>query len=276
MVRAGLLFRTRGLVALGLRSHFPSSSALSRPVRSPFLLPQASVVSSSSTMTQDLSKTLNPEGKDVVEIIIEEHRLVDALGDRFQTEQNEKEKQGQLHTLHTHEPPSSRLPPLRVRGSQSPPAPLLCPTGIAHNIIKLLSIHSVCEEAALYPWMRKNLPDGDKLVDHAIKEHQEIKEDLYALDQMTIDQPGYAAQLMKALKDTKHHVKEEESDLLPSIKQKSSPQELEQMRTDFLRAKMMAPSRPHPSAPTQPPANKIVGAATAPIDAVRDMGRFSS
>jgi len=201
----------------------------------------ASIVSSSSTMTQDLSKTLNPEGKDVTEIIIEEHRLVDALGDRFQTETNEKER-----------------------------------AGIAHNIIKLLSIHAVCEEAALYPWMRKNLPKGDQLVDHAIKEHQEIKEDLYKLDQMTIDQPGYASQLMKALKDTQHHVKEEESDLLPSIKAKSSPQELDQMRTDFLRAKMMAPSRPHPSAPTQPPANKIVGAATAPIDAVRDAGRFSS
>jgi len=201
----------------------------------------ASIVSSASTLTADLSKELNPEGKDVVEIIVEEHRLVDALGERYQTETNVKEKQG-----------------------------------IAHNIIKLLSIHSVCEEAALYPWMRKNLPNGDADVDHAIAEHQEIKEDLYKLDQMTIDQPGYDAQLMRALKDTQHHVKEEEKDLLPQIKQKSSPQELEQMRTDFLRAKMMAPSRPHPSAPTQPPANKVVAGMTMPVDAVRDAGRFSS
>ena len=48
-------------------------------------------------MTQDLSKTLNPEGKDVVEIIIEEHRLVDALGDRYMSEKNMKEKQGQRY-----------------------------------------------------------------------------------------------------------------------------------------------------------------------------------
>jgi len=201
----------------------------------------ASIVTSANTLTADLSKELNPEGKDVVEIILEEHRLVDALGDRYNTETNVKEKQG-----------------------------------IAHNIIKLLSIHSVCEEAALYPWMRKNLPNGNKEVDHAISEHQEIKEDLYKLDQMTIDHPGYDAQLMRALKDTQHHVKEEESDLLPQIKAKSSPQELEQMRTDFLRAKMMAPSRPHPSAPTQPPQNKVVAGMTMPVDAVRDAGRFSS
>jgi len=201
----------------------------------------SAIVASSSTMTQDLSKTLNPEGKDVVEIILEEHRLVDALGDKYKTETNIKEKQG-----------------------------------IAHNIIKLLSIHAVCEEAALYPWMRKNLPNGNQLVEHAIKEHQEIKEDLYKLDQMTIDQPGYDAQLMKALKDTQHHVKEEESDLLPSIKKRSSQAELEQMRSDFISAKTMAPSRPHPSAPSNPPANKIVAAATMPIDAARDAGRFSS
>ena len=79
--------------------------------------------------------------------------------------------------------------------------------GIAHNIIKLLSIHAVCEEAALYPWMRKNLPKGNELVEHAIHEHQEIKEDLYKLDSMTIDQPGYDATLVKALQDTQHHVK---------------------------------------------------------------------
>jgi len=201
----------------------------------------ASIVSSASTLTADLSKELNPEGKNVIDIILEEHRLVDALGERYNTETNTKEKQG-----------------------------------IAHNIIKLLSIHAVCEEAALYPWMRKNLPNGDKDTDHAIKEHQAIKEDLYKLDQMTIDQPGYDAQLMRALKDTQHHVKEEETDLLPKIQAKSSPQELEQMRTDFLRAKMMAPSRPHPSAPTQPPQNKVVAGMTMPVDAVRDAGRFSS
>jgi len=201
----------------------------------------AAAVHSSSSMTQDLSKTLNPEGKDIVEIIVEEHRLVDTLGERYQAETNVKEKQG-----------------------------------IAHNIIKLLSIHAVCEEASLYPWMRKNLPNGDKLVDHAIHEHQEIKEDLYNLDQMQIGDAGYDAALLKALKDTQHHVKEEESELLPQIKAQSSKDELEQMRTDFLRAKMMAPSRPHPSAPTEPPQNKIVAAATAPVDAVRDMGRFST
>jgi len=201
----------------------------------------ATTVQSSSTMTQDLSKTLNPEGKDIVEIIMEEHRLVETLGARYKTERNEKEKQG-----------------------------------IAHNIIKLLSIHSACEEASIYPFMRRHLPKGEQLVQHAIKEHLDIKNDLYALDQMKLGDVGYDEKLFKALKDTQHHVQEEEEELLPTLKKKSSAAELEEMRKQFLNAKMIAPSRPHPSAPTDAPQNKIVNAATMPIDAIRDAGRFSS
>jgi len=200
----------------------------------------AAILSQCSSMTEDMSKKLDPTGKDVVSIIMEEHRLVEALGARFEKETNDKEK-----------------------------------AGCAHNIIKLLSIHAVCEEAALYPWMRKNLPDGEKLVKHAIKEHQEIKEDLYAFDQMSVGDAGYDAKLRKLLRDTDHHVKEEESDLLPMLKQRASAPEMHEMTQSFINAQSMAPSRPHPSAPTEPPQNKIVAAATMPIDAVRDAGRFS-
>jgi len=201
----------------------------------------ADIVSSSKSMTEDMSKKLDPTGLDVVEIIIMEHRLVDALYERFQSERSDKERQG-----------------------------------CAHNIIKLLSIHSVCEEAALYPWMKKNLPEGEKLVNHAIKEHQEIKDDLYALDSSSLGDAGYEAKLARVMKDTQHHVEEEESDLLPTIKRKASKEELDYITQQFISAKSMAPSRPHPSAPTEPPQNKVVAAATMPVDAVRDMGRFST
>jgi len=201
----------------------------------------AAIVSSCSSMTEDMSKKLNPEGKDVIEIIMEEHQLVDALGERYHTETNPKEKQG-----------------------------------IAHNIIKLLSIHAACEEAALYPWMKKHFPNGEQLVAHAIHEHQNIKNDLYTLDQMKLGDAGYDSKLQKAMKDTKHHVQEEESDLLPTLRRRASKAELDEIRNSFLSAKTIAPSRPHPSAPTEPPQNKIVGAATMPIDAARDAGRFSS
>ena len=152
----------------------------------------------------------------------------------------------------------------------------ICSTLSDAQIIKLLSVHSACEEASIYPFMRRHIPNGEELVQHAIKEHLGIKQDLYRLDQMSLGDAGYDETLHKCIKDTAHHVKEEEGELLPTLKAKCSAEEFEQMRTEFLRAKMIAPSRPHPSAPTDAPQNKIVNAATMPIDAVRDAGRFSS
>jgi hypothetical protein len=43
-------------------------------------------------------------------------------------------------------------------------------------------VHAVIEEEILYPAMREVLPDGDRLVDEALQEHQEAKELLSRID----------------------------------------------------------------------------------------------
>lgn len=50
------------------------------------------------------------------------------------------------------------------------------------DIVRELSIHVAVEEQALYPAMRPSLPNGDEKVDHAIDEHQQVKEILVELD----------------------------------------------------------------------------------------------
>lgn len=194
----------------------------------------------SSDLTKDLSKTLDPTGKNVIEIIKEEHRIVATLGERYQNTTDPKQKQG-----------------------------------IAYNIIKLLSIHGAAEEMSLYPFLKTRVPNGQSIVNHALKEHQEMKEDLYALDQMEFGAPGYDAKLLKALADVAHHVKEEESSVLPALEKNCSPDEIKKMTNDFIASKSMAPSRPHPDAPNEPPTNKVANVASVPLDAARDVGRFS-
>jgi hypothetical protein len=93
--------------------------------------------------SHDLSKTLDPTGKDVIAIIKEEHKMVDSLFSAYQKETQQADKQG-----------------------------------IANNIIKLLSIHGAAEEMSLYPFIAKKLPNGPQIVEHALKEQQSIKEDL--------------------------------------------------------------------------------------------------
>ncbi|HVF06526.1 MAG TPA: hemerythrin domain-containing protein, partial [Frankiaceae bacterium] len=50
-----------------------------------------------------------------------------------------------------------------------------------------LSRHAVAEEQLLYPLVRIKVPNGDQLADHALEEHQEVKETLARLEKMSLD-----------------------------------------------------------------------------------------
>ena len=228
-------------------------------------------------MTPDLSKQLDPTGKDVFTIIVEEHRMVDMLGEKYKQSQDQHEKQQ-----------------------------------IAHNVIKLLSLHAACEEMALYPVMKEKLPDGPQQVAHALQEHLVVKELLFQLDNAQVGQAHYDEKLLECLADIQQHVAEEEQQLLPALRQACSDEEVRMMTEQYISSQKIAPTRsasqhmrttmvptelvgavvayslllpfcalcvsnrPHPEAPNQPPENRIVNAQTAPVDHVRDAGRFSS
>ena len=52
-------------------------------------------------------------------------------------------------------------------------------------LINQLCQHGEKEGIALYPVMRKKLSDGPALVDRAVKQHQDLVQDLYNLDQLS-------------------------------------------------------------------------------------------
>jgi len=192
-----------------------------------------------SRMPPDLAKTLDPSGKDIFAILIEEHRLVEKLGNEYQSSGDDKEK-----------------------------------AGMAYNIIKLLSMHAAGEEMCLYPLMRVKL--GDPAVNHALMEHQQVKEDLFALDNMTYGSAHFDEKLMSALNNTLQHVQEEEQQLFPALKSNSSNEEIAAATAEYVSSKPICPTRPHPQAPNRPPDNKLANTQAASLDKVRDAGRFSS
>jgi len=192
-------------------------------------------------MTPDMSKQLDPSGKDVFTIIIEEHRMVDMLGEKYKQSADHNEKQQ-----------------------------------IAHNVIKLLSLHAACEEMVLYPVMKDKLPDGAQQVAHALQEHLVVKELLLALDNAQVGQSHFDEKFLECLADIQIHVQEEEQQLLPALRQAMSNEEVMYMTEQYITSQKIAPTRPHPEAPNTPPENRIVNAQTAPLDHVRDAGRFSS
>jgi hypothetical protein len=65
-------------------------------------------------------------------------------------------------------------------------------------------------------------------------------------------------------------VQEEENELFPEMRAAVSEDQLRAMGAEIAAAKKMAPTHPHPNAPSTPPGNIVAGAAAAVMDKVRD------
>jgi len=176
---------------------------------------------------------------DGIQTLISEHRKVDGLFESFQKAQGNQKEQ----------------------------------LVIAHHVIKELSVHSAIEEQVLYPLMRKKLKNGNTIADESLKEHAEAKKVLYDIDQMTAEDPQLQTKFQTLIKDIREHVKEEEEVRFPELRSTMTSDELAQLAQQLENHRKFAPTRPHPSAPDQPPANIMANMGAAAVDKARDMAR---
>jgi hemerythrin superfamily protein len=151
---------------------------------------------------------------------------------------------------------------------QAGPRALKTKQRLAQRIIKELSVHASIEEQLLYPALRK--AEGDGQVDEAIHEHQEVKELLARLDGMGPEEAGFDQTVYEVIKDVTHHAKEEEKEMLPRLRKAMSRKDLEELGDRMKAAKKLAPTRPHPNAPNEPPGNVAAGMVAGVMDRARD------
>jgi hemerythrin superfamily protein len=131
--------------------------------------------------------------------------------------------------------------------------------------------HSVAEEMYLYPAARDVLADGDALVDEELEEHAEAEELLKAWEKMDGDDPEFMPTYQKIKEGLLHHIdEEEEAKLFPQLLSALSQEQQDQLGEKITAAKKLAPTRPHPSAPDEPPGDKILGVPMGIIDRIRD------
>lgn len=148
---------------------------------------------------------------------------------------------------------------------------------LANDIIRELSVHAIVEEMYLYPLTAEAVANGEELAEHSLEEHQEIKVQLDELDAMEAANQGYDQKLGSVISTVSHHVEEEEGQLFPALRRAVDADRLQGAGEKMRRAKAVAPTRPHPTAPNTPPGNKILGPFAAIADKIRDTGRrFSS
>jgi hemerythrin superfamily protein len=143
---------------------------------------------------------------------------------------------------------------------------------VAERVIKELSVHAAVEEQILYPTVRTAIPNGERLVDEALDEHQSMKDVLIEIDNCAPESEAFDALMTRLRDEVGHHVKEEEATdgILGKLRKHTSAAELREMATLMRAAKKFAPTRPHPNAPSTPPGNILIGAAAAIVDKARD------
>jgi hemerythrin superfamily protein len=175
---------------------------------------------------------------DAITVLIQDHRTVDELFKRF-------EKTGDRA--------------YKTRGE------------LVEKMIRELSIHAAIEEQVFYPRLREAGREIKDEVLEGLEEHHLIKELCAELEKMSPEQERFEAKVTVLTEVVRHHVEEEEGEMFPRARKALPAEELVELGEALEAAKLVAPTRPHPHAPDEPPAN-LANLGAAGIDRARDAG----
>ncbi|WP_069773605.1 hemerythrin domain-containing protein [Streptomyces sp. LUP30] len=142
---------------------------------------------------------------------------------------------------------------------------------LADRLTMELIRHSVAEEEHLYPTVRRYVDGGDDLADKELADHAEVEQMLKELEGCQPGDARFDTLIMRLKNSVTAHVSDEENRLFPMLADVCSADALEELGEKVRSAKRHAPTRPHPSAPDTPPANKLLAPGAGLVDRLRDM-----
>lgn len=145
---------------------------------------------------------------------------------------------------------------------------------IAEQVIEELSLHASIEEQLIYPLVRMRQKDMEDQVLEALEEHHLAKTTLAELDEMSVEDERYDAKMKVLSEAIRHHIEEEESELLPKLEGLTSEEERARIAETIPRLKELVPNHPHPMAPDTPPRNLFGGLLTKVLDTATDLARL--
>ena len=113
---------------------------------------------------------------------------------------------------------------------------------LANTICLALEIHAQLEEAIFYPALKEVMPDDQTLL-KSIPEHNTLKDLIARLRNCQPEDQNFDALLMELMRDTIHHVADEETNLLPAAEKILGTERLRELGSEMtkLRLKLVAP-----------------------------------
>ncbi len=147
---------------------------------------------------------------------------------------------------------------------------------LVERMIEELSVHAAVEEMTFYPFVKGVNDELTSDVLESLEEHHVVKWLLSELDGMPATAERFEAKVTVLMENVRHHVEEEETEMFPLVRKKLSQQQLNELGDLIARAKKVAPTRPRPKAPDEPPGNVMAGLVSGLIDRVRNAAKTTT
>ena len=141
---------------------------------------------------------------------------------------------------------------------------------VVDRIIEELSKHAAIEEQLFYPVVRATVPETEDIALERLEEHHIVKWVLSELDEMAPEDERFDAKVTVLIENVRHHVKEEETEFFPMVRDELGRNALGDLGDAMAVAKKAAPTHPHPRSPDTPPGNLLVGTAAGIADRIGD------
>lgn len=134
---------------------------------------------------------------------------------------------------------------------------------------RLLAVHETAEEEIVHPAARRALPNGDVIVDARLREENEAKKVLAALEDLDVDSAEFEQNLALLRSSVLAHARAEEENEFERLADVLDTDRLEKMRKAVNFAESVAPTRPHPGVESRA-ANMLAGPFAMMLDRARD------
>ena len=97
-----------------------------------------------------------------------------------------------------------------------------------------LEVHAAGEETVFYPELLQDVDDSEADTEHAVKDHNEIRESASAVDAHEVGSPSWWEAFRACREATVEHLAEEENDVLPPFKEQVSAESRDELGLRWL------------------------------------------
>jgi hemerythrin superfamily protein len=97
---------------------------------------------------------------------------------------------------------------------------------LVEQIIEELTVHATAEEEVLYPTSQAEVTETEDIVHESEEEHGVVKTLISELEGMSAEDEKFDAKVKVLMENVRHHVEEEEGELLPRSEQLLGTDEL--------------------------------------------------